>query len=237
MEHEQVFEMIPAFALGSLGAEDRQQVQAHVDHCAECQAELRAYQSVVAMLPLAVSQREPPAVLKQRIMKSTASPFKSRAVSAHSTRRMFLASLNHLAPAWGMVSLVLIVLLVVSNIWLWQRLDRLESRGKFHVVALAGSESNPNAAGVLVISSDGMEGTLVVEHLAGLEPAFQYQLWLIEDGARTSGGVFSVDADGYAHLQVDSQVPLLSFDAFGVTVEPYGGSPGPTGDKVLGGEL
>jgi anti-sigma-K factor RskA len=31
--------------------------------------------------------------------------------------------------------------------------------------------------------------------------------------------------------------PLLKFQAFGITVEPTGGSPGPTGEKVMGGEL
>ena len=237
MEHKQVLELIPAYALGALGTEDRQQVQAHLDHCPECQSELRAYQGMVESLALAVPQREPPAVLKQRIMERAASPVKSAVVPATSAWQMISARFSRLAPAWGAVSLVLVILLVVNNIWLWQRVGKLESRSKFQVVALAGSESSPNAAGVLVISSDGMEGTLVVEHLPGLEPAFQYQLWLIQDGARTSGGVFSVDADGYAHLQVDSQVPLLSFDAFGVTIEPYGGSPGPTGKKVLGGEL
>jgi anti-sigma-K factor RskA len=237
MEHKQVLEMIPAYALGALAAEDRQQVQAHLSHCAECQSELQAYQGMVESLALAVSQREPPALLKQRIIERAAPSFRKDAAPERPAWQVILSRLNRLAPAWGVISLMLVILLVVSNIWLWQRVERLESRGKFHVIALAGSESNPNAAGVLVISSDGMEGTLVVEHLPGLEPVFQYQLWLIQDGARTSGGVFSVDAGGYAHLQVDSQVPLLSFDAFGVTIEPYGGSPGPTGDKVLGGEL
>jgi hypothetical protein len=35
-----------------------------------------------------------------------------------------------------------------------------------------------------------MEGTLVVEHLPELGEAFQYQLWFIWNGKRTSGGVF-----------------------------------------------
>ena len=69
-----------------------------------------------------------------------------------------------------------------------------------------------------------------------LDDAQQYQLWLIRDGERTSGGVFSVSQSGYTAMQVYSREPLASFDAFGITIEPYGGSPGPTGDKVLGGD-
>jgi anti-sigma-K factor RskA len=34
-----------------------------------------------------------------------------------------------------------------------------------------------------------------------------------------------------------SEQPLKAFSTFGITIEPAGGSPGPTGDKVLGGGL
>jgi hypothetical protein len=47
--------------------------------------------------------------------------------------------------------------------------------------------------------------------------------------------VFSVDAGGYGTTMVTSPLPLTSYVAFGVTVEPIGDSPGPTGQKVLGG--
>jgi anti-sigma-K factor RskA len=95
----------------------------------------------------------------------------------------------------------------------------------------------PEATGLLVISVDGEHGTLVVDGLASLEPSWQYQLWLIQDGQRTSGGVFSVSHEGYGSLWISSPQPLSSYSAFGVTIEPEGGSPGPTGDKVLGNTL
>jgi anti-sigma-K factor RskA len=59
-------------------------------------------------------------------------------------------------------------------------------------------------------------------------------LWLIQDGERTDGGVFSVNPEGYGSLWVEVPQSLSSFTAFGVSIEPSGGSPGPTGDKVLG---
>jgi hypothetical protein len=42
----------------------------------------------------------------------------------------------------------------------------------------------------------------VVDHLGALSPEQQYQLWLIQDGKRTSGGVFSVSSEGYASLVI-----------------------------------
>jgi anti-sigma-K factor RskA len=90
---------------------------------------------------------------------------------------------------------------------------------------------------MLVVSQDGEHGTLVVDGLPALDEMSQYQLWLIRDEQRTNGGIFSVDEEGYGNLWVSSPEPLLSYSAFGITVEPAGGSPGPTGVKVLGGEL
>ena len=75
---------------------------------------------------------------------------------------------------------------------------------------------------------------MVVEGLPVLDEDHEYQLWLIRNGQRASGGVFSVDADGYGAMVVSSPEALSNYSAFGITVEPEGGSPGPTGDRVLG---
>jgi anti-sigma-K factor RskA len=88
-----------------------------------------------------------------------------------------------------------------------------------------------------VVSLDGEHGTLVVDGLAALGEEQQYQLWLIQDGQRTSGGVFSVSEEGYGSLWISSPEPLSSYSTFGITIEPAGGSPGPSGDKVLGNAL
>jgi anti-sigma-K factor RskA len=90
---------------------------------------------------------------------------------------------------------------------------------------------------MLFLSKNGEYGTLMVDHLPPLGQDQQYQLWLIKDGKRTSGGVFSVNLDGYGSLWVTSPEWLANYSALGITIEPTGGSPGPTGAKVLGGNL
>jgi anti-sigma-K factor RskA len=99
------------------------------------------------------------------------------------------------------------------------------------------TDAAPDATGLIALSKDGEYGTLMVDHLPPLGKDQQYQLWLIKDGKRTSGGVFSVNWDGYGSLWVNSPERLADYTAFGITVEPTGGSPGPTGAKVLGGTL
>lgn len=58
-----------------------------------------------------------------------------------------------------------------------------------------------------------------------------YQLWTIVAGQPVSHGVFAPTGDGSA--QVLAQAPPGAVQAIAVTIEPDGGVPAPTGDKVL----
>jgi anti-sigma-K factor RskA len=137
-----------------------------------------------------------------------------------------------------LVSLLLILALGVQNLMLRQEPDEPQmTSGGMRIVTLRGTEAAPDATGTLVISTDGEHGTLVVDSLPPLDPTLQYQLWLIKDEQRTDGGVFSVNDEGYGAMWIYTHEPLASYPAFGITIEPAGGSPGPTGEKVLGGSL
>ncbi len=123
---------------------------------------------------------------------------------------------------------------------LWREVGALRTQtspDQLQVIQLSGTEFVPAATGMIVVSVDGQHGALVVDRLPVLDEAHEYQLWLIRDGERDSGAVFSVDEDGYATKYVSSPEPLDGYTSFGITIEPAGGSPGPTGEKVLGGEF
>jgi anti-sigma-K factor RskA len=105
------------------------------------------------------------------------------------------------------------------------------------VIALANTNDAPQAIGTLIMGQNGDYGTLVVDHLPLLDAELQYQVWLIRDGERTSSGLFSVNYEGYGSLELSAPLLLNQYDTIGVTIEPRGGSPGPTGAKVLGSDL
>ena len=48
--HEQVFELLPLYALDALVPDERDAVEAHVRGCVACQEELSAQEAVVASL-------------------------------------------------------------------------------------------------------------------------------------------------------------------------------------------
>ena len=230
-----VIDLLPAYALGCLDKEDDLLVAEHLAACKSCRLEMDSYARLVADLPFAMRESDPPPDLKEKILRRA----RAADLPAAGPSRPSLWFRLGATPAWSLLSLVLVLVLGASNLLLWGRLNSFETRGPagLMTIHLQGTDAAPNATGLLVISLDGTHGTMVVDQLPALGEASQYQLWLIRDGNRTSGGVFSVDAKGYKSVYVASPEPLVSYSAFGVTIEPAGGSPGPTGEKVLGGEL
>jgi anti-sigma-K factor RskA len=227
-----VVDELPAYALDSLSTEEKRMVEAHLKGCAECRAELLAYQELVGSLAFTVPQVNPPPRLKQAIM-SQVSPRPSRPGLLAVLRGWFAA------PAFRVASLALILVLVASNIFFINRINQLSDmqRHGFGSVALSGTQYAPKASGLMIYTNDGRYGLMVVNGLGQLPDGKQYQLWLTKDGMRTSGGVFSVSKYGYFVMEVRTRTLLTSYDSFGITIEPTGGSTAPTGDKVLGGKF
>jgi anti-sigma-K factor RskA len=94
---------------------------------------------------------------------------------------------------------------------------------------------------------NGVTGSLLVDrqrdllavfawHLPAAPAGKTYQVWLIDArGDRTSGGFLEPEADyPFVSAVIRSPAPLSGFTGFGVTTEPVGGSPAPTGSRVFG---
>lgn len=234
-----VEDLLPAYALGSLDAEELRTTRAHLEACATCRAGLAKYEEVVGALGLATPAAEPAPALKRRVLASL-KPRPSPGPGRLAAWLKELWSVPKVAPIWAAAGALALAFLALFNVLLWQRIQRLETQPErlgSKVVTLSATQSALAARGVILFSSGESFGALVVEDLPPLEPERQYQLWLIRDGARISGGVFSVSPQGYGTLLVSAPLPLESYQAFGVTIEPAGGSPGPTGPKVLGGKI
>jgi len=241
MKQEHVTDSIPAYALGILEADEQVEVAAHLGGCPDCQTALAEYEAVAAELAMAAPQHAPPAYLKDRLRErlqesaplrpdSTAAPLPAAAPAGRSwtdTLRDWLAG-----PVWR-PALLVVLLVAALGLLLRPREATAPDTPAVVTLALVGTENAPDATGVMVLGSHYRPelGTLVVDHLEPLPPGQQYQLWLI-NGGRISGGVFDVGEDGYGSLTVRAPNPLDSY-TFGVTIEPAGGSPGPTGPRVL----
>ena len=236
-EETHILELLPAYALGSLDTEEIRRVEEHLSGCLICRSESDAFQDVAGQLSLVAPAATPSPELKDRLMKRVQATRPQPRASAQTPSRSWL---ERLLPAWSLASLFFIFALAGFNIFLWQRLNHPEvahPAGGMFAVPLSASDPNSTASGYVLISSDGDNGALVVDGLPRLSEDQQYQLWLIRDGKRTSGAVFSTDGMSYGGTRIHAPGSLLDYSAVGITIEPVGGSPQPTGPRVMGGPL
>ena len=111
-----------------------------------------------------------------------------------------------------------------------QRAAAILSAPDVTYTALAGvAPAGAARARVYVSPTRGL--LMAAEDLPALPSGRVYQLWTIVAGQPVSNGVFELEASGRA--QVLAAAPPGPAAAFAVTIEPTGGVPAPTGDKVL----
>lgn len=235
--HESFQDDLPAYALGSLDPADQAALEAHLRDCPECQSLLAEYEEIVELYALAAPVESPPDGALDRLLdraRSTSQPVDLDSPARDDRRSLYL---------WGGFAAMAALLLVMLgwNIWLQFGADdgyTLDSGNIALVVPLEGSENADTATAHLVMDYSWEDGALIASGLPALGPERDYQLWFVRsDGTRVSGAVFHPDDSGQITVRIDVPDNLRSVERVGVTEEPAGGSPGPTGNNVLLGEF
>jgi anti-sigma-K factor RskA len=113
------------------------------------------------------------------------------------------------------------------------RLVSLLSTPTAKFVRLSGTEAAPNASGYAILA-EGNRLIFTGAHLPNLQGGKVYQLWLMrgKNPGIVSGGIFQGGTD-QATIEVSDPALLNDVKALAVTDEPQGGSPLPTGHKML----
>ena len=95
--------------------------------------------------------------------------------------------------------------------------------------------STGNGSGSLLYNSSTNTAILITRNLPDLPDDKVFQIWLIngqED--RISAGLFESQNDlNYTLIELDGTNLTESYVALGITIEPSGGSTGPTGTNVF----
>jgi DNA-directed RNA polymerase specialized sigma24 family protein len=148
-------------------------------------------------------------------------------------------------PWWlGAAAVILLVLLGVTAAQLRNTRRALEreretiatlSRSGTRTIHLSGQAVAPTASARVFLDTARRRAFVFFNGLPPNPDDKSYQLWIVrtDQVAPQSAGVFKVDKSGNASLVVQNLPVESTIRAFAVTLEPKGGVPAPTGEKVL----
>ncbi len=233
---ETVRPLLPAAAIGALDRKDGDAVARHLLECRACRLDLDRFADTVDLIGFAAPQLQPPPSLKATIF---------REIDQKEPRRLpsRLAWVASLAAA-------LLALLLAGNLALELHLFDSGSSSPTPTTQVGAASQPPlvwfdltsastgsTARGTLCAQDGGGLAWLIVENLPQPPSGMTYQVWLTGDDQRISAGTFSVDAQGRGFLTIHLSQPIDRYSLIGVTDEPMGGSPEPTGPRILGVSL
>jgi anti-sigma-K factor RskA len=254
MEHKEAYELLEAYAFGTVEQEERAGVERHLDsECETCLERLREVAELSVRLAGAVPQRDPSPQVKERLFDQI---HPGRRRRSQKRRRQALGWFSGLAYMAAVVALVVWALglrddmnqlrteLIVSQ----NKISRMEQmfstysdaalllgRPRTKLVDLDGVDPNPQAFGKVLIHPEETFGVIYVYRMPQAPEGMEYQLWMMRDGKPASVGVFAVLEDGSAVLRMDELPDPSSIAQFSVTIEPRGGRLEPTGMLYLTG--
>ncbi len=240
-EHETVQALIPAYSIGALDEAEARQVETHLVHCATCRALLAEYRHLAEDMLYAVPPVQAPERIEEALRRNIGQEAGGKNIAPPRAAFIFPRILRYAA-------VVAALFLLLLNGMLLYRTGRLEQEVRTQATALAvlaeaptvvlrGDAPAPQAEGIVYLRPDTNIALLHVRNLPPVPEGKAYQVWLIHNGKRDSGGLFRVDERGEAVLLIRAPRPLAEYQAIGITVEPATGSPGPTSPRVIGGKF
>lgn len=248
--HSDIEDLLGAYALDAVDGEERALVEAHLDECARCRAEVAEHRETAALL--AFSGTDAPAGLWEGISSQL-----DRAPGVEAAEVVDLDSRRPTSkpqaeqPRWLMAvaAVAAVVLAAVGGLG-WKvvdqdrQLDRLAGRvadgdlaalatsvladPRTRQIELKGADGNRMALVALTPEGDGY---IVPSAMQTLEVGRSYQLWALAGATPVSAGLLGNSPD-VAAFHIDGPV-----EGFAISVEDADGAPAPTSAPVASGTI
>lgn len=232
-------ESLAAYALDALPPDEAARVEAHLAADADARRLLAQYQAVVNLLPYGASSDAPPAPLRDATL-----------ARARATRTR--SSALRLVPRGSRFFAAVAACFVLGALLL----GAFASTGRFgngitapQPVTLASVLNTPGlisyemapeaiapgASGRVYLTPDHRYMALTLQGMPPSPEGKAYQLWFRNaEQERKSINVFTVDASGNVEFVRPIPPSQAAYTTCGITQEPAGGSPAPTGSRVIG---
>ena len=232
MTHDELRDLLGAFALDAVDEGERRAIEAHLGECDACRREVGEHREVAGLL-VAVDQPAPPEVwdrIRERMGDGSGRP-----VSLEARRQ---PRFSRAAAALGAAAVLIAGVLGWRVYDLERRLDdggglagaAQEALADPDAVRLAMRSTTGDVEVDAVVLPDG-RGYLVDDNLDALPGDRTYQLWALAGGEAVSAGLLGPDP-GVSAFRVGAGT-----DALAITVEASVGAVAPTGDPIAAAQL
>lgn len=221
----ELIDLIPAYSIGATDADDTRRIEAALAGCPGLVDALAAYSTLTADLASRAPQLQAPAAILSNLLVATQPAVR---VAAPLRRRL----------GWLAAAACVLLLITMNNLYWWTRIHAVEQRliavdaQVLHLPA-GGSGEATGATAQAVWLPTAQEGILLASSFPAQTADTVYQAWVRNDGSLASLGTFQVDAEGTGSLVFAVAQVADGFQSIGITLEPLGGSPGPTSPPVV----
>ena len=255
-EHDQIRELIEAYALGALDEQERAAVAAHLaSGCPVCTNALEEGRWLVTQLVYLAPAAEPSPSLRERLLRLV----RSETTPAAVTEIRPSAQTKSTIPFWMWAGVAALLLMTVYSTWNARRMSNEVAQLKAQLSDAINEQARQkeelsHAKHEAVILTDPDSKKFMIwpndKQMPKLEAAWHpdmgiyvtgqkvpmpgknrvLQLWLIsKDGKPMPSRTFWPDSKGKVDLMVDDPPEVMAqTKALAITEEPMGGSPQPT---------
>ena len=233
--HEELKQLLVPYALGAIPEDEMVEIRAHILECEECMAEADSFAATASSLAFAAAPEELPSGFADRVIDLV-----------HEERPAVVAPRREPARRWRLVEVFAFAALVgVIGVLSFSLVDARHDVAYDRRVVSALLEVDDGlklegSGGRAAVVPAGGDALFVAQGLADAPSDRVYQLWLMHGdcgGSATadtctivSAGTFEA-RDGIAVVRTSK--PLDGFENAAVTIEPEGGSDGPTTTPVI----
>ncbi|WP_086849972.1 anti-sigma factor [Amycolatopsis kentuckyensis] len=212
-----------AYALDAVSDVDRAEFERHLGECDACRQEVAELRATGARLGVAAAV-DPPPSLKLVVLADVA---RTRQLPPRVpvVRRLSRAKTWQVRFALFGAAAAAVVAVVFGVVTTPAPVDSVLSAPDAAAVQGVGQ-----GHATLVVSRSRNQAVLLASDLPALDAGHVYQVWLIGGGGARSAGLMQPESPGRMRPMLADLPPGV--DRIGITVEPAGGSPGPTTPAV-----
>ncbi len=239
MSRDELLELIPAYVLGALDEDERIQVEVLLASDTEAQVVEAEYRQIAEVLPFMATSYQASSDLKDRLLQrinendSPANILPLPPQQQSSVRRYILPLVAGITVA--IIGLLFAVSSIATPTTPEAVFLALANQVDSKEVVVEPSEDAPTT-GRLLVSGDGQQAVLRVQDLPSLNANQIFQLWLIDADGSKSGGIYQAGNNAELYLVIPNEKAIDTYVAFGISVEPEGGSPlgdAPSSDPIF----